>query len=171
MSDIGCLEAEQAVLGCLLSLPVDEAKATAWRLRTGDFTDPRHRLVFEAVGDCLLGDVPADPVTVLGELRRMGAESSMTADKSAGVFLADLMAAAPAVTSAGHYACVVVEHSARRRLAEAAERLAQIAGTGPLDTVREVMATEWTDLFAAFHRIDQQGDVHRDEHLDVGVVG
>jgi replicative DNA helicase len=154
MSAVGCLEAERAVLGCLLSLPLRPARDVAWTLQLEDFTDPRHRAVFAAISDCMLADVAADPVTVLGEMRRAGTESCMTDDRSAGTFLADLLAAAPVVASAGHYARVVVEHRARRRLVEAGERLRQVAERSPLDTVRDVALEEWTALSLAFNRLD-----------------
>lgn len=150
---IGCAEAEAAVLGCLLALPVTEAQGVADQLDLHDFTDPRHRAVFEAALACLDDGTPADPVTVLGELRRTGAERSMTCDRSAGTFLADLLAAAPVFASAGHYARVVVEHRARRRLQEAAERLSQVAGAASLTTVREVAAGEWAALLRQLDRV------------------
>jgi replicative DNA helicase len=150
---IGCPEAEAAVLGCLLRMPHGEADALAAQLEPEDFTDPRHRVVLQAVTSLLVDGATPDPVTVLGELRRTGAERSMTCDRSAGVYLAELLAAAPAVVNAGHYARVVVEHRARRRLHEAADRLAQAAGTVSLDTVREVALDEWTALLAQLDRI------------------
>ncbi len=143
---VGCPEAEAAVLGCLLLMTQVDADGLAMQLDVDDFTDPRHRAVFEAARDCLLDDTPADPVTVLGELRRTGLERSMTADRSAGVFLAELLAAAPAVVSAGHYARVLVEHSFRRRLTVAADRLRQLAEAGSLEHAAEVAHAEWLAL-------------------------
>ena len=152
--DAGCIEAEQALLGCLLSMPLPDALDVAGPLGPDDWIDPRHRLVFGAVMACLRAGVRADPVTVLGELRRSGAESSTTADRSAGPLLHDLMAAAPVVASVGHYARIVVEHRARRRVTEAAERLAQVAAGGSLEAVREVVAEEWDGMTKALFRID-----------------
>lgn len=151
--DIGCHEAEAAVLGCLLRMPLHDADALAGQLEPEDFTDPRHRAVFEAVGALVLDGTAPDPVVVLGELRRTGAERSMTCDRSAGVYLADLLAAAPVTLSGGHYARVVVEHRARRRLAEAGERLAQLAGTVPFPTVRDVALDELTAVLTQVDRV------------------
>lgn len=153
---VGCVEAEAAVLGCLLHLAPSEAGALVEQLEVEDFTDPRHRSVFEAAVSCLTAGAPADPVTVLGQLRRAGTERSMTCDRSAGVFLADLLESAPFTTAAGHYARVVVEHRARRRLVEAADRLGQCAGTVPLDTVREVALTEWAALIRQLDRVTSE---------------
>jgi replicative DNA helicase len=153
---IGCPEAEAAVLGCLLRMPWADAAGLADQLEPEDFTDPRHRAVFEAVVALILDGTAPDPIVVLGELRRTGAERSMTCDRSAGVYLADLLAAAPAVVSGGHYARVVVEHRARRRLAEAGERLCQLAGTVPFPTVREVALDELTAVLAQVDRVSSE---------------
>lgn len=149
---VGCPEAEAAVLGAMLRMPHTDAVALADHLEPDDFVDPRHRAVFGAVTDLLAEGVTADPVLVLGELRRSGAERSMTCDRSAGVYLTDLLAAAPAVPSAGHYARIVLEHAARRRLHEAAERLAQVAGSGSLDLVREIVQREWVAVLDQLDR-------------------
>ncbi len=153
---IGCPDAEAAVLGCLLRMPLHDAGALAGHLEPEDFVDPRHRVVFGAVVDLLADGVTPDPVTVLGELRRSGAERSMTCDRSAGVFLGDLLASAPAMFSAGHYARVVVEHRARRRLHEAAARLSQAAGAASLATVREVALDEWTAILGQLDRVTSE---------------
>ncbi len=149
---IGCPEAEAAVLGCLLLMTQVDADGLAMHLEVDDFVDPKHQAVFQAARDCLLDDTPADPVTVLGELRRTGAERSMTCDRPAGTFLADLLAAAPAVVNGGHYARVVVEHSFRRRLTVAADRLRQLAETGTLEHAAEVAHAEWLALHDLYDR-------------------
>lgn len=154
---VACPEAEAAVLGCLLALPIDDARAVADLLDVHDFADPRRRAVFEAALGCLAAGTPADPVTVLGEMRRSGAERSMTADKSAGVYLSDLLGAAPVFTSARYYVRVVVEHRARRRLHEAAERLGQLAGAASFETVREVALDEWTAVLGQLDRVTEPG--------------
>lgn len=140
---IGCLEAEVAVLGALLLAAPGDTTAVAEMLEPEDFVDPRHRVIFEAVVALLELGVSVDPVTVLGRLRRTGAERSMTADRSAGAYVADLLGAAPAVVAGRHYALIVLEHRARRRLAEAAERLGQVAGTASLPIAAEVARDEW----------------------------
>lgn len=155
-STIGCAEAEAAVLGCLLRMGRADAAGLSDQLEPEDFADPRHRAVFHAVTTLVLDATAPDPVTVLGELRRTGAERSMACDRSAGVFLVDLLAGAPAVVNGGHYARVVVEHRARRRLAEAADRLGQLAGTVPFPTVREVALDELTAVLAQVDRVSSE---------------
>ena len=150
---VGCVEAETAVLGALMRLPLREAGELADRLEPEDFTDPRCRAVLAALVSLLAEDVEPDPVTVLGELRRAGAERSMTCDRSAGTYLHDLDAAAPATVNARHYAGIVIEHRARRRLSEAAVRFGQVAETASLETVREVVLDEWQDLIRLLDRV------------------
>jgi len=149
---IGSIEAEAAVLGAVLRLPAAAARPVVDMLEIEDLTDPRYRAVLVAAQSLLGTDVPADAVTVLGELRRTGVEKCFTADRSAGLFLLDLDRAAPAPTCAGHYARVVMEHRARRRVAEAGQRLQQAAGTSALVDLRALATAEWTEVFRQLDR-------------------
>ncbi len=150
---IGCDEAERGVLGGLLLLPALEAQAVTDSMMTGDFTDPRHRVIFEAVAALTATGTPADPITTAGHLRRIGEERCFTADRDAGVYLFDLLDALPSVGNLGHYARIVVEHSARRRAVEASVRIAQAAELGDLDTARQVTLDELLAVVDAFDRI------------------
>lgn len=152
-AEIACSEAESAVLGALLLLGAKGA-TVATSIEVEDLADPRHRAVLGCVHTLLAAGIAPDQVAVLGELRRSGAARSMTADRSAGVFLADLVAAVPAPASAGHYARIVREHSARRRVAEAACRLDQLAGTAGLDVLTETVAAELRAVLAALERAE-----------------
>ncbi len=151
---IGAVEAEAAVLGAVLRLPAAAARAVVDMLEVEDFADPRHRAVLVAAQSLLGTDVPADAVTVLGELRRTGVEKCFTADRSAGVYLLDLDDAAPAPASAGHYGRIVVEHRARRRIAEAGQRLCQAAGTSALADLHALL---WTELRDAERHLGRAG--------------
>lgn len=139
---IGAPLAEAAVLGCLLRLDVPAARALLGVLRDEDWTDPRHRSVAHACQRLLDVGVPADPVTVLGQLRADGLEKAHTAAVASSVFLVELCQAAPALGSAGHYARVVLEHSYRRRIQVAADRLAQAAATASLDDLADLVSDE-----------------------------
>jgi len=151
---IGSVEAEAAVLGAVLRLPAAAARPTVDLLEIEDFTDPRHRAVLVAAQSLLASDVPADHVALVGELRRTGVEKCFTADRSAGVYLLDLDRAAPAPTCAGHYARVVLEHRARRRIAEAGQRLQQAAGTSALADLHALL---WTELRDAERHLGRAG--------------
>lgn len=118
---IGCVEAEAAFLGSLLMT------GTSWiatgylsQVEAEDFTDPRHRAVLEGMRQLVEAGGPVDPIALQGQLRRSGLERSMTDDRSAGVFLADLCAIPPSVGWVGHYLLVVLEHRVRRAVEAAA---------------------------------------------------
>jgi replicative DNA helicase len=150
---IGCDEAERGVLGGLLCLPALEARAVTDHLQPADFTDPRHAAIFGAVVDLTSDGVPADPITLVDHLRRTGRERCFTTDRDAGVYLADLLDALPSVGNLGHYARVVIEHSARRRAVEATWRIGQVAELSDLATARQVTLDELQAVFEGFDRI------------------
>lgn len=124
---IGCAEAEAAFLGAVLL--AENPRALLDLLGAADFADPRNAAVYEAASGCQAAGMRPDPVCVQGWLRRTGTETAMTADTSAAGYLAMLAGAAPVVASGRFYAQVVVEHAVRRRVAQAADRLGQAAGT------------------------------------------
>lgn len=140
--EIGCAPAERAYLGCLLHLRGDGATRALHLVETADLVDPRHRTVFDAMHAVADQGADPDPIVVLGELRRIGADASFLDDKSAGVLLTDLAAAAPVVVSVGHYARVIREHAWRRRVEEAGVRLQQIAGSAPLEDLAQAVLSE-----------------------------
>ncbi len=150
---IGCGEAERGVLGGLLSLPAIEAQNVTVRLVTEDFTDPRHRAIFEAVVALTTDGTPADPITVSGHLRHTGMERCFTSDRAPAVYLFDLLDALPCLGNLGHYRRIIVEHSGRRRAREASVRVAQAAEQGDLDTARQVTVDEMRAVLEAFDRI------------------
>jgi len=150
---IGCDEAERGVLAGLLCLPALEAQNVAARLLTEDFCDPRHRAILEAVADLAAHGVAADPITVVGHLRRTGMERCFTSDRDPGVFLFDLLDALPSLGNLEHYRRIVLEHSARRRARDASVRVAQAAEQEDLDTAKQVTVAEMLAVLEAFDRL------------------
>lgn len=144
---IGCPEAEAAFLGCLLQ-QVHPFVTTGYlrQVEERDFTDPRHRAVHAAMAQLVEAGQAVDPITVLGQMRRSGLERAMTADRDAGVFLADLMAAPPSVGSAGHYLRITLEHRVRVEVEATGVRLQQLAQAADVDTVREVLRVDVAEL-------------------------
>jgi len=139
---IGDLDAERAVVGCLLLGDAPTVRDVLGRLRDDDLTDPRHVLVLQAVRQLVEAGVRPDAVTVVGHLRRTGADRSFTSDRSCAVALADIAAAPPSVGTAGHYLTIVIEHAWRRRVEAAGVRLQQVAGTASLEVLQEVVVEE-----------------------------
>lgn len=157
---IGSADAEVAVLGALLHVG-GSGRRIAAELEPEDFTDPRCRLVLAAIRGCIARREPPCPVAVLAELRRTGHERSFLADRSAGVLLADLYAAVPIPASAAVYLRAVVEHRARRRVVEAADRLAQAAGALALDELHELVRSEAAAVEQQFARLDGAAAANR----------
>ena len=151
---IACEEAERAVISCLLNMSAWAAKAVTDTLLVEDFTIPQLRLVLEAVTALVAQQVAPDPVTVLGELRRTGVANSFTADREPGIYLADLMGEAPSVGSVGYYLRIVLDHAFRRRVQQAATRLAQASGSASLPVLREVLGDALVEMFEQTERLE-----------------
>lgn len=150
---VGAPEAEAALLGAFLFMGTRAAQIMCLDLHEDDFADPRHRVVLVAVKAVVQAGVRPDPVAVLGELRRTGVLSATT-DKSAGTFVADLLAAVPVPESAGYYARIVKEQSARRRMVEAAARIQQAAEGSPMAELHEVLVAEGKAVVEALRRAE-----------------
>jgi replicative DNA helicase len=150
---IGCPEAETAVLSCVLRMTTTDAQAVVAQLHPEDLVDERHRLILEAARGLLGLGIPADPITVLGELRRHAADTCFVLD-GPGPLLSDMYAAAPHTSSAGHYLRIVLEHALRRRIETAGSRLQQAAGLSSLDGLLELTHTEMRDVLALKQRHD-----------------
>ncbi len=139
---IGCLEAERAFLGCLLGLQSRSVIAPYLaQVEARDFTDPRNAATL-AVIRTVVEQPPhlADPVLVVGELRRTGLEKCFTADRAAAVYLADLLEAPGSLGSVGAYLRILLEHRARREVETYGVRLQQLAGTSDLAGLLEHLA-------------------------------
>jgi len=143
---IGDLGAERAVVGCLLLAHVPSVRDVLDRLSDDDLTDPRLVLILKAVRQLVDSGIRPDPVTVVGQLRRTGADRSFTADTSCAVAVADIAAAPPSVGSATHYLMIVIEHAWRRQVEFAGIRLQQVAGTVSLDVLQAVLVEELRTL-------------------------
>jgi replicative DNA helicase len=113
------LEAEEAVLGAVLTAGWLLAEVAAV-LEEADFYRPAHRAVWRAILRLADRGEPTDPVTVLGELDRVGE----LADIGGGPFLHTLVEAVPTVANAGRYAQLVAETARRRRVIDLGIRLA-----------------------------------------------
>lgn len=153
---IGCPEAEAALIGCLLHLPAGRVVEIARRMVGEDLVDPRNRVLLAAAAVVASQGLDPDPALVLGQVRRLGAESSFTADRAAGTYLLDVYAAAGVPASVEAYLNVVLEHSYRRRLAEVGVRLEQVAGTAALRELQELVDEQVALLRQAAARMHQR---------------
>jgi replicative DNA helicase len=136
-------EAEAALLGAVLLLDTRQAAVALTGVTEADFTDGAHQLTFTAIWTLLTRNEQPEAIAVLSELRRMGRVSSWpTPSASVGVFLAELVEAVPIPLGYAPARRAVLEAATRRRLHQAAVRLAQAAGTDPYEGLTRLAATE-----------------------------
>lgn len=113
------IEAEQAVLGCML-LDSDVIPTVTELIRSSDFYREDHREICEAIIDIVENAGPVDIITVAEQLQQRG-----TLEKVGGIdYLASITSAVPTTANARHYAKIVEEKSLLRRLIKAAQDIA-----------------------------------------------
>ncbi len=115
-------EAEAAVLGAVLINP-EAYFDVAQILRAEDFFILRHRWIWEAIARLHEQRRPVDLLTVAEELDRAG----HLHDVGGAAYLTALASNVPSSLHAEAYARLVEETAVRRRMLEAAERIAQLA--------------------------------------------
>lgn len=115
-------EAEEAVLGAVLINP-EAYYDVAQFLRGEDFYIHRHRWVWEAFAHLNEQRVPIDFLTVAGELERSG----QLAEIGGHAFLSALVNNVPTSLHAEAYGQMVEQTAVRRRMIEAANRIAKLA--------------------------------------------
>ena len=126
-SAIWSVEAEQAVLGGLMTFPESSASIHAIGLGRDDFHDEAHRAIWRAIATVQAQGAEPDPVSVLEALK------SAQADALAGG-LDYLIRLCNSVVSARHsaaLAAIVSDKAHRRRLDDTGRAIQQAAG-GPL---------------------------------------
>ena len=126
--------AEQSVLGGML-LSKDAIADVVEVVRATDFYRPAHQTIFDVVVDLYSKGEPADPITVSGELTRLGEIGRI----GGAPYLHTLLTSVPTAANAGFYARIVAEQAILRRLVEAGTRIVQLgygaAGAGGVDDV------------------------------------
>lgn len=146
MADRHDLEAERAVLGCLLHRP-DLAERSG--VKGSDLDENRgHRAIFAA---CLtVADRTAHPEVpmIASELAQRDQLSSIGDSQGRGApYLADLFSTAALPANLGYYAQRIRVASIRRGILEHAVRLQQVAeGANDLDTVLDMAADTMAQL-------------------------
>lgn len=137
------VEAEQAVLGSCLMDP-DAAAVASAILMPESFSRPGHRVLFGVIRGLVEDGQAVDFVTVTEALRQAGRY-----DEVGGLtFLSDLVNVVPTALHVEHYARLVAEAAARRRIIQAAVRITQAAydESKPLD---ELQSMAWRELAGA----------------------
>lgn len=122
------IEAEQAVLGRLLSKSVDGIEEVFEKLRPEDFFRDDHHKIYEAIFSLYQKREEINPLSVGEYLKRLGQGK----DTGGIAYLGDLAANAPVTTSALSYANIVRERAIHRSLITTGEEIARL-GINPAD--------------------------------------
>ncbi|WBB97284.1 DUF3987 domain-containing protein [Solwaraspora sp. WMMA2059] len=126
--------AERAVIGAALVAPHALADLIAL-LSPDDFHRPAHGIIWQALTAVHATGQATDPITLTAYL----AESGELGKVGGAPYLHTLMQGVPAAANAGHYARIVADHAARRRVVDLGERLTSLAASGA--DVADVVAT------------------------------
>jgi replicative DNA helicase len=144
------VDAEASILGGILLR--NEVLTQLDTLEADDFYDPRHHAVFAAVRQLESRALPIDVVTLEAELDKMG-----KLDAIGGVaFLGNLAAFVPTPDNVVHYAKIVEEkHAARRLMTTASEILEK--GYEDLGEISDYLDESEAKVFEATQRRDKGG--------------
>ena len=113
------VEAEAGVLGSLLIDP-DAIVVIASLLQPDDFYIEAHRTIYQSVRDLYEAGGAADLITICDDLERRGSLKEI----GGASFVGSVANHVPTSRNAVHYAKIVEEHATRRRLIEAAGKIA-----------------------------------------------
>jgi hypothetical protein len=135
--------AEQAVLGAMLLDP-KTIPVVAGILRPGDYDQPKHATIHDALLTLHSTGQPVDPVTLIDHLRGTG----RLPETGGAPYLATLMAACPITANADHYADIVRTAARRRTIITTGTQIAHLGRTGPADELDHIFT-------AAYETLDQ----------------
>jgi hypothetical protein len=129
-----CIEAERALLGsCLLER--DAILKVRGIINLSDFYLERHCWIYEAFLECVSSRTPPDITTVSNVLRKM----DRLKDAGGITYLGEISAETPHGLHAEHYARIVAETAAQRRLIELGGKISGLSYTSrPEDVLREL---------------------------------
>ena len=139
-------EAEEAVVGAVLINP-EAYYDVAQFLKPDDFYIHRHRWIWSAFTRLHESRTPIDLLTVADELERAGQLEEL----GGPAFLTSLVNQVPTSLNAESYGKIVEAHSVRRKMIEAANRIASIAYDTGLG-VEEVMGESEKAVFNVSER-------------------
>jgi replicative DNA helicase len=140
------IEAEEAILGALLIDP-DAIIRVATILRPVDFYREKHGWIYDTISSLHERREPVDFLTVCDELDRRGQLDEV----GGAAFITSLINAVPTSIHAEHYARIVERTATRRRLIDAAGKIAGLAYQ-EADDVEEVVDRAEQILFGVSER-------------------
>ncbi|MDR1473986.1 MAG: replicative DNA helicase [Lactobacillales bacterium] len=143
-------EAEQAVLGSVFLLQDAYFAATKF-ITAEDFYLHQHKVIFEAMSQLINRNIPVDIRTITDELSKQH-----QLENAGGIsYLSDIAVIVPSPANAGHYAKIVAEKAARRRLIAASTETVQKAFDTNEDVIDLITITEQA-LMAISQDTDQK---------------
>lgn len=148
------VEAEQAVLGCML-LDSDIIPAVTELIRSEDFYRDDHREICEAIIDLAEMAKPVDIITVSEQLQLRGA-----LDNVGGLdYLTGIANGVPTTSNARHYARIVGEKSLLRKLIKAASDISAMSYEASEEAVYVLDKAE-KSIFDILQKRNTQGFTH-----------
>ncbi len=159
------LEVEESLLGAMMLSREAVTAAVEAHIESADFYKPAHGLVYEAALSLHARGEPIDPVTVAEELRRSGQLESLGGLQA----LLRIQAATPASANSAHYAQIVSELSALRRLIGTASEIQEMAFTSDED-VDETLDRAESLIFEVAERRAAETLVHLHPALEQTLV-
>jgi hypothetical protein len=141
------VEAEEALLGSLLIDPLEAIPNIAGWLKPRDFYIQNNAWVYEATLALQQRRDPVDFVTLCDELERCGHLD----DVGGAAYVTRLMNAVPSAINAAAYGHIIEKAAIRRRLLNAASRIAQVAYREDGDLETDVQQVE-AEIKAACQR-------------------
>lgn len=140
------VDVEASLLGSVLIDP-DAIVKIADMIKSIDFYDDRHRLIYEACVRLYEQGSPIDVITLSEELKTEGALNEV----GGASYLTQLTNTVPTATHAEQYASIVATKSIRRKLIAASNEIAQI-GFDEKRTIAELVEEAETKLFEVSQR-------------------
>jgi len=116
------LEAEQALLGCLLLDTKIQVEISA-NLKAEDFYSESHKLIFTAMLEIIKNNLPVDLVTLTDKLEKLG-----TLEDAGGItYIAELTNVVPSSANYQRYLSIVSRDSLLRKLIKGASEIISVS--------------------------------------------
>ncbi len=155
------LEAEQAILGCIIKNSSALSRVMELQLRTEEFYFEQHKIVYETISHLFLENKPLDLIVLSGELKEK-------LDMVGGVsYLATIVDTVDTTENVKYYLDIVKEKAVLRRLIGAANEIAQMCYTADED-ISKILDSAEQKIFSILQGRDLKGFYHiRDVMPDV----
>jgi len=135
------LEAEQSVIGSMI-MDRDAIVTATEMLHKDDFYHQQYGILFEAMSELFMKNLPVDLVTLQNKLK----EKDVPDEISSLEFVRDLLNAVPTSANIKYYANIVAENAVKRRLIRTMESIENECYAGK-ESLESVLAKTETDVF------------------------